>query len=41
MISMIVGENNTLQVVLEDSSRGTNEILDLQRFKIEGITRNR
>jgi hypothetical protein len=41
VISMIVGENNTLQVVLEDSSRGTNEILDLQRFKIEGITRNR
>jgi hypothetical protein len=41
VISMIVGENNTLQVVLEDSSHGTNEILDLQRFKIEGITRNR
>ena len=41
VISMIVGENNTLQVVLEDSSHGTNENLDLQRFKIEGITRNR
>lgn len=41
VISMTVGENNTLQVVLEDSSHGTNGIIDLQRFKIEGIARNR
>lgn len=40
VVSMIVGENNTLQVVLEDNSHGTNGILDLKRFKVEGITRN-